>query len=663
MISIMKNIYFIQACDVHGAGGNESAYLPYATGLLAAYAFQNEIIKENYCVKRFLYRKEDIADAIASMEQPAVVGFSTYIWNDAYNKKFAHELKKAYPDCVIVFGGHNILNDSPRQLDENPFIDFLIHGEGEITFCELLVELCTTQNFSNIQGLSFRGKDRRGIQNEARAVGELDYPSPYLEGWFDEILEKDDISFSALLETNRGCPFHCAYCDWGSIDLKMRTFPTERVIAELEYFSAHKIQFCFCIDSNFGLFKRDYEIVDAFLEIKEKTGYPEVFKCCTTEGSGLSEFNINKKLNDSGVLKGASLALQTLCNEALVNIGRHNMSIDRYRELTALYNEAGIPTYSEMIYGLPGETYESFTENLSFMLQSGTTRGLFIHYCELLPNSRFAKRKNLEAFGIQTARIPYTQFHTVPNQTVQEMSTIIISTYSMPYPMWVKACIFGLFVQCFHYMGILQCFAKYVFYESSISYKSFYEQLIEWAKHNPTTIIGQYYAEVVRKLGALETGGMISRVHINPVFGDIDWPLEEGMCLEIVSQADTFFREILPFLQSFQLQEAVLHDLTAYQRNILRTFGDTEKTLTLTYDFFNYFRQINIDAYQPLDKLKNILRFSNTVFTDSLEDFATKIVWYGRKSARIMYDEQEIRQVFVNEEISETPYKQTDHNR
>ena len=644
----MKNIYFVQACDVHGARGNESAYLPYATGLLAAYAFHNEIVKKHYTVKRFIYRKENISDAIASMDHPAVVGFSTYIWNDEYNKTFAKELKKTHPECVIVFGGHNVLNDSPRQLDEYPFIDFLIHGEGEITFCELLVELCTTQNYARIQGLSFRDDNNKGIQNEARVICDLDYPSPYLEGWFDEILEKDSIFFSALLETNRGCPFHCAYCDWGSIDLRMRQFPIERVTAELEYFSEHKIQFCFCIDSNFGLFPRDYEIVDAFLEIKKRTGYPEAFKCCTTEGSGIAEFNINKKLNECGVLKGASLALQTLCDEALVNIGRRNMSIERYRELTALYNESGIPTYSEMIYGLPGETYESFSENLGYMLQSGTTRGLFIHYCELLPNAKLARKDNIEKFKIKTARIPYTQYHTVPNQTIQEMSNIIISTYSMPYNMWVKACIFGLFVQCFHYMGILQCFAKYVFFENSISYKAFYERLIEWAKENPTTILGRYYSETLQKLGAFENDNVISRVHINPAFGDIDWPLEEGMCLEIISNATVFFDEMIPFLKSFQLSEPILRDLSAFQFHILRMFGDTEKSLTLSYDFFDYFRQININAYKPLRNRKNILHFSNTISTNSLEDFATRIVWYGRKSARIMYNEQEIKQDFFS---------------
>ena len=48
----------------------------------------------------------------------------------------------------------------------------------------------------------------------------------------------------------------------------------------------------------------------------------------------------------------------------------------------------------------------------------------------------------------------------------------------MDYAMWVRTVRFGLFVQCFHFMGLLQCFAKYMFFEKGMSYRTFYEELI-----------------------------------------------------------------------------------------------------------------------------------------------------------------------------------------
>ncbi|MBQ7638205.1 MAG: cobalamin-dependent protein [Clostridia bacterium] len=640
----MRNIYFVQACDVHGSGENASAYLPYATGLLAAYAFRNETVKQNYEVRRFIYRKEKIAEAIDSMEAPAIVGFSTYIWNFEYNLAFAKELKKRYPGCVTVFGGHHVYNNSARQLEEYPFIDFLIHGEGEEAFCGILLKLIGDGDFSGIGNISYRDADGNIIKNPAKEICTVDFPSPYLDGWFDDILKNDKIIFSALLETNRGCPFHCAYCDWGSVKLRMRQFPIERVIAEMQWFADHKIQFCFCIDSNFGMFKRDFEIVDAFLDIKAKTGYPEVFKCCTTEGSGLAEFNINKKLNDCGILKGASLALQTLSDTALTNIGRKNMSLKRYSELSAKYNEENIPTYSELIYGLPGETYESFADNLSFMLESGTTKGCFIHFCELLPNASLAMPENIEKFGIKTARIPYTQFHAPLSTEVQEFSNVIISTYSMDYDMWVDACIFGLFVQCFHYMGILQFFAKYLFYEKKLSYRTIYEKLIIWAKNKPETLLGEYLLLMINKLSAEKRGETISRSFFDPQFGDIDWPMEEGMALRIISDTERFFNEIRSFTTSFGIPQDICEELLRYQMLALRKPEDGETEADFSYDFHRFFRNIDLMNYSPLQKKKNTVFFRNGIETKDLADYAMRIVWFGRKSAKLMYSENEIEQ-------------------
>ena len=640
----MKNIYMLQPCDTHGSGKNESAYLPYATGLLIAYAFQNETVRANYRMKRFIYKKEDLDEAIGSMESPAVVGFSTYLWNFEYNIAFARRLKERYPDCVIVFGGHNVYNHSAEQLNEYPFIDFLIHGEGEPAFLGLLLHLCTDGDFSSVPNLSYR-KDGVAVKNPMEKFCTVDYPSPYLEGWFDEILENDDLVFSALMETNRGCPFHCAYCDWGSIDLKMRQFPLERVVAEMEWFAEKKIAFCFCIDSNFGMFPRDYEIVDAFLEIKARTGYPEMFKCCTTEGGGDKEFNINKKLNDCGILKGASLALQTLSSEALTNIGRRNMSLEKYSYLTAKYNAAGIPTYSELIYGMPGETYDSFADNMSFMLESGTTKGCFVHYCELLPNSALGDPANVEKFAIRTAKIPYTQFHCHPEQVVPEYSNIIISTYSMDYPMWVRTVRFGLFVQCFHFMGLLQCFAKYMFFEKGLSYRAFYERLIDFALAHPETLIGSCCKRITANLSAIDRGETISRVFVDPDFGGIEYPMEEGMCLEVMREKDRFFAELAGFIDTLAIEPDLCADLLKYQRALLRGPGETEKTERYEYDLMDYFNGINVGAYAPPVKRNCEITYENGWRTESTEEYAMRIVWYGRKAARTMYSGGEMQMI------------------
>lgn len=637
----MKNIYMVQPCDVHGTGELESTYLPYSSGLLIANAFKNDCIKANYAMKRFIYKKESIEECVARLDAPAVIGFSTYVWNYEYNKTFAKKVKEKYPDCITIFGGHNISNNSCDQLKDYPFIDFLIHGEGEIAFADILSHLATDKDYADIPNISYRNGGT-AVKNPAAPIETLDYPSPYLEGWFDDILRTDKMRFSVLFETNRGCPFKCAYCDWGSIGLGIRKFPMDRVVKELEWFAEHKIDFCFCIDSNFGMYPRDFDIVDEFLRIKEEKGYPEVFKCCTTEGGGSKEYEINKKLNDCGIYKGASLALQTLCPEALKNIGRTNLAPEKFGELSAMYNREGIPTYSEVIYGLPGETYDSFADGLDKIITAGAPGSFYMHYCELLMNSRLGQPENVEKFRISSAKVPYTQFHSNEDCEVRENQTIIVSTYSMPYDMWVKTCIFGLFAQCFYFMGLMRRVIDFLAKERGVGYRRSLEALIGFASEAPSSVLGRFYAEMYAKLSALDRGETICLSHVNPLFGNINYPLEEAMYLEVICRAEEFFREITPVITELAGDDELIRQVLAYQKQILRKPGDTTRIDSYGYDFPAYFGNLLVNRYEPLKKKDISVKTENRMDLPTPETYATEIVWYGRKGRKNIYAENEM---------------------
>ena len=143
-----KNVYFVQVSAVYGESV-KTAYLPYASGCLAAYAWDDPKIAENYNLGRFIFIRENVDKAIDSLKEPFLVGFSSYIWNMEYNREFAKRLKRRYPECIVVFGGHNVKPDG-SDLEEMPFCDIVIHGEGEEPFKALLLALIENKSLSSV---------------------------------------------------------------------------------------------------------------------------------------------------------------------------------------------------------------------------------------------------------------------------------------------------------------------------------------------------------------------------------------------------------------------------------------------------------------------------------------------------------------------------------
>ena len=83
---------------------------------------------------------------------------------------------------------------------------------------------------------------------------------------------------TAIIETNRGCPYGCTFCDWGSATLsRIRKFDLERVFAELEWCARNGSTRIGLADANFGIFERDVDIAEKIAELKAQYGYPKMF--------------------------------------------------------------------------------------------------------------------------------------------------------------------------------------------------------------------------------------------------------------------------------------------------------------------------------------------------------------------------------------------------
>lgn len=630
-----KKLYFFQVNYSYG----KSAHIPYTAGQLAAYAFDDAIVEKTYTLEKIFFLRDDVEKVVSQVVNPSVVAFSTYIWNCNYNKAVAESIKRKYPDCTVIFGGHHVAPGG-RMLDDCPYIDYLIHGEGEIPFRRLLLALEGFDNAEEIPGISMR-LGCTVLTNPETVSCETDYPSPYLKGYFDSIIkENPDTDFMALIETSRGCPNSCAYCDWSNMKSKIRQFPIERIYGEIEWIMENKVYGLGSADSNFGVFKRDEKITDKIVEAKMKAGFPVRFQTSYAKNSTQTVFNIGMKLEKSGMNRGITLSFQSMNKEVLKNIGRQNISIEYYSELMRMYNEAGVATYTELILGLPGETYESLVDGIDELLRLGQHNSIYIHNCEWLPCSIMGRKDYMDFYKIKTSHIPLNQPHREPDEldNIPEDSQVVTSTYSMDENSWKKMNLFSYVVQAFHHMGLLQLFALYLYNEGLCSYKEFYTSLLDHFLSAPETVGGKLFAKISSCLDdVLSEKGTLSIS--DERFGKVQWPFEEYAYLCTIYESDRFYDEITDFLNRFGIEDDIFTALLSFQKNIMKRPFDCEVEITSEYDFADYFNAVIYGENPVLKKHKITAAFSVKPFID-WEMYAKVIVWYGRKDNSCTYIKQ-----------------------
>lgn len=632
-----KNIYMVQV----GVSYEESiTYLPYAVGCIAAYAWQDTFIRENYNEPQFVFRRDTIDDALAKFDNPFLVAFSTYVWNIEYSKVLAKKVKEKFPDCHIVFGGRNVPAGT-SLIEAEDYINILMYGEGEEPFTMLLKALAKSDDLGDIPNLVFRGDGGRLVSTQQTVFSDIsDYPSPYLSGIFDELMsENPTLDYYAILETNRGCPYSCSFCDW-CYSKKIRRFPVKKIREEIRWISNNKIEYCFCADANFGILERDKDIASWVIEERERTGYPKIFKPTYAKESNDIVFEAGRILNEAGADKGVTLAYQTLSDEALRHTGRNNLTLNEFSDLEARYSEIDIPTYTELILGLPGETYESFCNGMCKLLDAGQHNSMTVYTCQVYPNALMGQKDYQEKHGIKTARVPMHGIHYTPNfNGVMEYYDIVITTNTMDKQSWVKANIFSVCLQCFHHLGFLRCFAIYLKYETDLSYCDFYNKLLNFLLSKKGSFSGDLFISLRDRTADTETADW---TYQKDVFGKTGWYFEEGAFLELAMNANIFWQEIKPFLSTYNIDVEVFDDLLHYQQEIIRQPNVNQQRITLKYDFYTYFSNIYTDKYAPLVKKSNVLDIKMEKTITDWADYAREIVWYGkRRSASLSTNDRE----------------------
>jgi len=277
-----KKISFVNPNFQQGPKEFNAYYLPYSPAILWSYVSQFSHISDNYELGEFIWRRDTIEEAIEKLKDSDIVGFSTYIWNRSYNNVLARELKKHNPNIFIMVGGPEPPITDKDFFKRYPYVDVAVKQEGEITTKKILETLLVPESsFKAIKGMLINDNGNTIDTGPGIRIDNLDdIPSPYLTGVFDKLMKQyPDVRWNVTLESNRGCPYACTFCDWGSLTYnKIKKFGLERVYAELEWVGKHNCDFVSLTDANFGIFpERDSMIADKLIEVQKTYGNPKAY--------------------------------------------------------------------------------------------------------------------------------------------------------------------------------------------------------------------------------------------------------------------------------------------------------------------------------------------------------------------------------------------------
>jgi hypothetical protein len=352
--------------------------------------------------ERFEIRRPERAEAcladLAGRRGPAILLCSDYVFTIDDNLRTARAALELVPDLLVVHGGPSAPkydDDAKRFLAEHGDVaHVLVRGEGERTICELLDALADPSApldlrlLGSVDGLSFRdpvtGATMRTPDRER--ITELDtLPSPFLTGEFDDI-PLEEWSQPPYFETNRGCPYGCTFCDWGSAtQSRIRKFDLGRVTAEFEWAAARGLVGTYICDANFGILPRDVQIAEALADIRARHGVPHFVTFTPAKNTTRHLTRILDIFRDAGIAANTSISLQTTDETTLDVVGRNNISTDAYLSLAADLRRRGHALTGDLILGLPGQSYETYRADLQFMLDHEIMPRTFS--LRLLPNA------------------------------------------------------------------------------------------------------------------------------------------------------------------------------------------------------------------------------------------------------------------------------------
>jgi len=577
----------------------DGSFLPMACLISYAKTYKEGKLNQHFDFRPLANRQaqeyERYLEETCSSSAPDIWLFSSYVWNHEVNLKFAEKVRQARPEALIIFGGPHVPayeGENRDFLQQHTFIDITARGEGEITLSELFELIADhggkdirQQDFSEIPGITFRKSNGELFRTADRPrSNDLSiFPSPYLSG------ELDDASFDGIhltiLETNRGCPFGCTFCDWGSATLqKFAFFDLERIKEEIHSIGRRQIHTLYLGDSNFGAFERDIEIAKTAVEAKKLYGFPKKLGSSFAKNASPRLAKIIKILNSANMIDAGLISIQTTDQTTLEAINRDNIRNDKYEQLIEIFRSEGLVLSSELLIGLPGQTVESHRKDLQHFFDRKLPT--IAYGTSVMPNAPMNEPSYREKY----------QLKTNPDGFIVSTSTLSEAEQQHMFLLFLS-------FQFFYVLGVLKYYLYYLQMEHDVKALDFIAELLNQSKHSDAYPLNKKLQETL----------LVNKHHWSPVLA---WSHEESEFL--FDHIDDYYQEILCFTrEQFQVEigESERNTLLTAQKAVMPATGKVVPlSVELPHDLATYISQVKnttVVDHQP-EGFKPLKTFSPT---------------------------------------------------
>ena len=625
-------------------------YLPYAVGLLQAYVQAHHPTPDALTFRTPVFVRRPVAEIVDHLRGADVVFFSVYVWNERLSLAAAERLKAVRPDTWIVFGGPQIPDKAAPFLAEHPFVDVAVSGEGERAALGLL-EGRASGAWRTTPGITWRDDEGRLVENaKGPRLAELNsIPSPYLSGVFEPLMQAHpDQKWIALWETNRGCPFSCTFCDWGAATAsKVYQFDIERLYLEVDWFADHHIDFVFCCDANFGILPRDLDLARYVADKKRATKYPHALSVQGTKNNTDRSYEVQTTLSDAGLNKGVTLSMQSLDRETLIAVKRSNIKLETYSELQRRFTRDRVETYADLILGLPNETYESFVNGVSELIEHGQHNRIQFNNLTVLPNAPMAAPGDMRRYEMAIVQSPIVNIHGAlkdADRDIVEMQPLVVGTSTMPREEWVRTRAFSWMTALLHFDKVLQLPIVVTHGVTGLPYRRILESFSEGDLSRWPVLerVRAFFRDYAR---AIQNGG--PEYVRSERFLNIYWPADEYILIQLVADdaIDAFYEQAEQALlaaagpQAERLAPALRDAVRLNQALLKRPFTRDTVTVPLRHNVWEHYRGVLTgEAVTLVEQPRQAIIDRARQSWSSWDDYCREVIWYGNKKGAYLYD-------------------------